>query len=140
MNNRYTKIIAAISFFTLMLFLTGCSDASSQADLTVPPSNALEPDRVIVEPDRVIDIEAFQFGYEPSIIEVTQGERIRLRLTTRDVPHGLYIPTLGISTAASGGSPGIVDFTAGAPGEYSFICSLYCGSGHNEMSGKLIIR
>lgn len=134
MKKNVTKGIVVVGILLVTLFLVGCSDGASPTDKATAQSSEA------VEPDRVIEVESFQFGYEPSIIEVTSGERVRIVLTTRDVPHGLYIPELDIDVSAAGGKPGIVDFTAPAQGEYTFTCSLYCGAGHKDMRGKLIVR
>ena len=133
MKNNHAKRIIIFGVFIVALFLSACSDASPTGQEAAQSSEA-------VEPDRVIEVESFQFGYEPSVIEVTSGERVRIVLTTRDVPHGLYIPELDIDVSAASGKPGTVEFTAPAQGEYVFTCSLYCGAGHKDMRGKLIVR
>lgn len=85
------------------------------------------------EPERVIEVHAHRFAFEPSSITVHRGERIRLRLISDDVPHSLLIKTLGINEAASKSHPGDIVFTANQAGDFEGRCGRFCGSGHGHM-------
>lgn len=83
---------------------------------------------------------ADQGGWTPDLIRVQKGERVRLRLTSADVVHGFAIPKLGLD--AGWVEPGQVkelEFVAGQPGRYSFLCTVYCEAGHWRMRGVLEI-
>jgi len=32
------------------------------------------------------------------------------------------------------------EFVADKVGEFNFFCNVYCGEGHSEMGGKLVVR
>ena len=110
----------------LLLGVTAMS--SSQQD----PAAASEP--------RVIDVVAKRFAFEPARIEVTEGERIRLVVTSADGVHGVGIKKFRVEkTVPRGGTPITIDFVASAPGEFPVLCSEYCGNGHEEMKGMLVV-
>jgi len=87
-----------------------------------------------------IELEAYQFGFSPDVITVKEGDIVKLTVTTRDVPHGVYIKEYGIDLAVEKGHQAQVDFIADKTGEFDILCSVYCGSGHHQMKGKLIVE
>jgi cytochrome c oxidase subunit 2 len=89
---------------------------------------------------REIPVVAKKFGFEPSRVEVTEGERIRLVVTSADGVHGVEIKKLKANKKVPrGGEAVTIDFVAPAPGEYPIVCSEYCGNGHEEMKGALVV-
>ena len=89
---------------------------------------------------REIPVVAKRFAFEPSRVEVTEGERVRLVVTSDDGVHGVEIKKLKVNKKVPrGGDKVTIDFVAGAPGEYPILCSEYCGNGHEEMKGTLVV-
>jgi len=90
---------------------------------------------------RVIEVVASRFAFEPATIEVAEGERIRLMVRSADGVHGLEIKKLKIKQAIPrGGKPVPIDFVASAPGTFPILCSEYCGEGHEDMTGTLVVK
>ncbi|MDP3640784.1 MAG: cupredoxin domain-containing protein [Nanoarchaeota archaeon] len=85
-------------------------------------------------------ITAKQFAFEPETIEIHKGDRVRLIVTSLDLPHGFSILEYGINERLNPGEPVAIEFTADQEGEFTMFCSLYCGSEHSEMKGKMIVR
>ena len=83
---------------------------------------------------------AKQFAFEPSTIEVSKGDKVRLIVTSTDVPHGIAISEYGINERLEPGTPATIEFTADKEGTFTAFCSVFCGSGHSGMKGKLIVR
>jgi len=83
---------------------------------------------------------AKQFAFEPSTIEVNKGDRVRLIVTSTDVPHGIAIPEYGINERLDTGKPVTIEFTAEKEGTFTTFCSVFCGSGHSNMKGKIVVR
>ena len=83
---------------------------------------------------------AKQFAFEPSTIEVNKGDRVRLIVTSTDVPHGIAITEYGINQRLEPGKPVTIEFTADKQGTFTAFCSVLCGSGHLGMKGKIIVR
>jgi cytochrome c oxidase subunit II len=89
---------------------------------------------------RVIEVVAKRFAFEPSEIEVTVGERVRLSVRTADGVHGLEIKKFNVNKKVPrGGEPITIDFIASTSGEFPILCSEYCGKGHEAMKGKLVV-
>lgn len=113
--------------------LSGFAIAASAIGDVGPSAQTSEP--------RVIDITARRFAFEPSAVDATVGERLRLVVRSADGVHGLEIKKLKIKKEIPrGGESVTIDFTATTEGRFPIICSEYCGNGHDDMSGVLIVR
>ena len=100
----------------------------------------IRPSAQTTEP-RVVEITARRFSFEPSEVEATVGERLQLVVRSADGVHGLEIKTFRIKKEVPrGGEPVTIDFTATAEGSFPIMCSEYCGDGHDDMRGMLIVR
>jgi heme/copper-type cytochrome/quinol oxidase subunit 2 len=38
-----------------------------------------------------------------------------------------------------GGEPVVIEFTAGEAGKFPILCSVFCGDGHGDMKGMLVV-
>ena len=83
---------------------------------------------------REIVIDAKQFEFNPNVIKVKEGERVRIKINNLDVEHAISIPEFGIDIHGEG------EFVAKKKGNFSFSCHIYCGSGHEAMKGVLIVE
>lgn len=88
---------------------------------------------------RVIEMVARQFEFEPATLVVKQGEKVRLEVTSEDVTHGIGIEAYDIDRSLEPGKTEVIEFTADKAGSHHFHCSVYCGSGHGDMHGELIV-
>ena len=91
-------------------------------------------------PVREIKIVSSKFSFNPSTVTVKEGERLRLVLSSSDVPHGLAIPGYGINLVVEAGQEKKMEFTADKKGVFPFACSVYCGQGHSRMRGELVVK
>ena len=62
-----------------------------------------------------------------------------LEITALDFPHGFFIPDLKIRADLVPASLVRVDLKFDREGVYEFICDNFCGSGHEEMAGKIVV-
>ena len=85
-------------------------------------------------------ITAKQFSFDPGTIEVNKGDKVRLIVTSIDVPHGIAIKEYGINQRLDVGKPATIEFTADKPGTFTAFCSVFCGAGHGNMKGNLIVH
>ena len=83
---------------------------------------------------------AKQFQFEPATIEVSKGDKVKLVVTSVDVPHGFSIPEYGINQRLDPGKPVTIEFKADKEGTFTAFCSVFCGSGHSSMKGKIIVK
>jgi cytochrome c oxidase subunit 2 len=89
---------------------------------------------------RTIEIVAKRFAFEPARVEVTEGERVRLVVKSADGVHGVEIKKFKVSKKVPrGGNPVTIEFVASAAGEFPILCSEYCGDGHEDMKGMLVV-
>jgi len=98
-----------------------------------------DPERYISK-IKEINLEAYQFGYEPEEVIVKKGDIVRLLISSRDVTHGVYIKEYGVSTRAEKGKVKKVEFIAKESGKFPILCSVYCGRGHSKMKAVLIVE
>ena len=87
--------------------------------------------------DRLIQIEAAQFSFNPGHFKVNPGDHVTVELTAIDVVHGLYLDSYGLAITADPGQTAIMQFTADRSGSFRFRCSVACGDMHPFMIGKL---
>ena len=108
--------------------------------LTVGAAGAGSSGDVPITPPRAFEMTASRFKFEPAMLQVSEGDRVRLTLRSMDTEHGLEIKKLKVKVAVpKGGDPVTVEFLADKPGTYDFKCSEYCGSGHGRMKGQIVV-
>ena len=88
---------------------------------------------------RTIQIVAKRFSFEPPRVEVTEGERVRLVVKSGDGVHGVEIKKFKVNKKVPRGGEVTIDFVASSAGEFPILCSEYCGDGHEDMKGLLIV-
>ena len=91
------------------------------------------------EEPRVIKVTAKKFEFSPAEIHLKRGEHVVLELTSLDRKHGFKLPELGIRTEVPAGGTTRVEVTADKPGRFPFACDVFCGDGHEDMTGILIV-
>ena len=97
------------------------------------PSPSQEP--------RVIEVVAKRFAFEPAEIEVTVGEKVTLAVRSADGVHGVEIKKFKVKKEIPrGGDPVMIEFTATEAGRFPIVCSEYCGNGHDDMKGALVVK
>jgi cytochrome c oxidase subunit 2 len=89
---------------------------------------------------RQFEITAKRFEFSPATIEVTQGDTVRLTVKSADSVHGIEIEKFKVNEEIpKGGTPVVVEFVASEAGTFEIVCSEYCGSGHKQMKGTLVV-
>ena len=117
--------------------MSGTAMVSARQDPATAPQRAGQGDAA----PRVIEVTAKRYAYEPSTIEVTEGERVRLQVKSADGVHGLQIKKFKVNKLIPrGGEPVTIEFIASAPGTYEILCSEECGDGHDSMQGSLVVK
>lgn len=97
-----------------------------------------------------IAITAYYWSFEPSTIIVDKNDTVRLRITsvnnmmpmmTSIYPnHGIEIEGYDIDYVLPLGETVTIEFVANKNGTFHFHCSIYCGIGHEDMHGELIVN
>jgi len=107
---------------------------------TTKETEVVAENKPAAESVKEFKITAKRFQFEPSTIEVSKGDRVRLLVTSTDVPHGISITEYGINERLDPGTPKTIEFTADKEGTFTAFCSVFCGSGHSGMKGRLIVK
>jgi heme/copper-type cytochrome/quinol oxidase subunit 2 len=80
-------------------------------------------------------------GFQPEVIHVKKGDRVKLIVEGMDVTHGFAIEGLGIDLGSiEVGKKKTIEFVADKEGVYVFKCTLMCSPMHNFMKGKIIVE
>lgn len=89
---------------------------------------------------RVVEVKAIRYKFEPDPIVVKLGEKVRLAVTAVDVEHGIAIADFNVDLQVPEGKTETVEFVADKKGSFHAHCSVYCGPGHGQMHGALIVK
>ena len=81
------------------------------------PFSAIRPQ------ERTFRIEARQYAYSPSELQVNPGDTVTIQLVSTDVVHGLYVDGYDLSIEADPGQAKTLTFVADKPGSFRFFCS-----------------
>lgn len=84
-----------------------------------------------------ITMTAKRYAFDPPVIELKKGEKVRLIITAVDHDHGIKIDAYDIDQVLKKGDPTTIEFTADKAGTFEFRCSVFCGMGHRKMKGML---
>lgn len=83
---------------------------------------------------KTITIDAKRWEYVPNTITVKQGEKVKLVVNDLDTKHGIKFREMAV-TEVDGG----VMLDTSKPGTYIFYCPTFCGEGHRNMNGTVIV-
>lgn len=79
-------------------------------------------------------------GWSPPTIAVQRGQLVRLRITSADVVHSLYVRDLDIDSGPI--YPGRwvrMEFRVAGDGELRLKCDIACGLEHTKMTARLVV-
>ena len=85
---------------------------------------------------------AMRFSYMPRVLRLEKGVPYRFRMMSMDVNHGASIHTGFAGHIMRRPARTMVEMvmTFSSPGEFMMYCTVYCGEGHSQMKGKLIVQ
>jgi cytochrome c oxidase subunit 2 len=82
---------------------------------------------------------AQQFIFRPNPIEVPANSTVTFYVTSIDVVHGFEVVGTNLNTMVIPGQIAEVTVEFDEPAEYGIVCNEYCGQGHHDMEGKLVV-
>jgi cytochrome c oxidase subunit II len=89
--------------------------------------------------EQVIHITARNFEFSPGTITVKKGVPVVLELSSADRRHGFSLRAFGVRADIKPGAVSRVQFTPDRAGRFTFTCDVFCGEGHEEMTGTLVV-
>ncbi|MBS4209416.1 cupredoxin domain-containing protein [Bacillus sp. FJAT-50079] len=81
-------------------------------------------------------IEASNFDFDLKEIKVNKGDTVKVTLKNVEGMHAVEFEGYKKEVKADE----TITFVADKAGEFEYICSIFCGAGHNDMVGKLIVE
>ena len=116
----------AITAATLALLVAGYGASFVAAQAAAPRA-------------KVIKLSAQRFTYSPAHLTLKKGVPVELELTSRDVLMGLNIPDFNVREDMLPGKVTRLRFVPDKAGTFTFLCDIFCGSGHERMQGTITV-
>ncbi len=154
--NRYEKWWIILTFVMLGAFLLAITVSAFGAGFQVPvPAAQVNPNTVAKNPpfdnpglrelapgryEAYIVAQASPWKYYPSEIRVPVGSTVTFYVTSVDVQHGFKIENTNVNMMVLPGQVATLSHTFKEAGEYPYACTEYCGVGHQNMFGKVIVE
>lgn len=89
--------------------------------------------------ERVIKVVARKFEFVPRELHVKKGETVILQFTAPEVPMGVNLPDFAQRIDILSGKIATMRLSPDKAGSFVFLCDVFCGSGHEDMSGTLVV-
>jgi cytochrome c oxidase subunit 2 len=86
-----------------------------------------------------IHITAKKFDFIPDAITLKKGEPVVLVVSSEDRKHGFILRAFGIRADVNPGATAQIRFTPDKTGKFTFSCDVFCGEGHEDMTGTIIV-
>jgi cytochrome c oxidase subunit 2 len=87
--------------------------------------------------EQVIRVSASMFEFKPSVITLKKDVPVILELISQDRHHGFTLPDFHIRADVTSGTVERLRFTPSKAGTFTFLCDVFCGDQHEEMSGTI---
>ena len=105
--------------------------------------------------ERTFTITARKYAFDPPVLKVNRGDRVRIRLVSKDVTHGFFLEGYDLDAKVRPENPTFwarqpskgeafkevaeIEFIASRTGKFRYRCSITCGYMHPFMQGELIV-
>jgi len=89
---------------------------------------------------QVIKVTAKKFEYSPSLIRIKKGIPVILEFSSLDRVHGFNCPDLGVRSDIYPDKISRVRVLVDKVGTYEFHCDIFCGDGHEGMTGTIVVE
>jgi len=86
-----------------------------------------------------IELSARKFEFGQREVRVKKGQPVTLVLSGTDFVHGFSMPDFKVRTDVIPGKLTEITVTPDKAGKFHFLCDNFCGEGHDQMSGFLIV-
>ena len=96
--------------------------------------------RAAAQPEeQIIKILARRFTYTPNKLSLKRGVPVVLELTSADVLMGFNAPDFDVRADIIPGQTARVRLAPDKVGTFTFLCDIFCGSGHETMNGTITV-
>jgi cytochrome c oxidase subunit 2 len=88
---------------------------------------------------RLIKVSARRFVFSPNNITLKKGEEVDIELSTDDVLMGFSVPDMNARSDIPPGQVMHLHLKPEKTGTFTFLCDVFCGSGHENMDGTITV-
>jgi cytochrome c oxidase subunit II len=88
---------------------------------------------------QIIKVSVKKFEYSVREITVKKGAPVVIELTSEDRQHGFSLPAFGVRGDVNPGEVTRIAFTPDKSGSFEYLCDIFCGDGHEDVTGTLIV-
>jgi cytochrome c oxidase subunit 2 len=96
--------------------------------------------RLAAQPTNAVSVAASKFEFTPETVKGKVGQPLTFVLTSLDRIHGFKMPEFGVRTDIIPDRETRVMITPTKTGNFVFFCDIFCGDGHEDMSGTLVVE
>ena len=144
--DKAEKHVIMITGVLLGVFVFSILYAQAKYKSDVP--ECLPYDKAYTEPKMIqLDSTTYQvfavaqmWQFQPSEIYIPVGSEVDFYLTSKDVVHGFNIAGKNVNMMAIFGAINKTTVHFDQPGVYKIVCHEYCGVGHQNMQGRVIVN
>ncbi|WP_232701323.1 cytochrome c oxidase subunit II [Halobacterium wangiae] len=159
-ENRRLEITWTVATAVVLLFVgVAAYGVMGQTAVTATQSDAqaaiAEDDTVVVDvtgvqwfwnyeyPEEELTVssgaatEGVDVGNQPMVVPV--DTKLVIRTTSDDVIHAFHAPEIGLKADANPGQTNYIITEVTEEGSYQLYCAEFCGQGHSEMLGEIVV-
>jgi cytochrome c oxidase subunit II len=74
------------------------------------------------------------------ILRLREGQTYRLHISSADLQHGFSLQPMNMNFHVLPGYDHVLTIVPNRRGEYSIVCNEFCGIGHHQMTGRIIVE
>ena len=154
--HTYEKWWIAFTIIMLVAFTAAIGLSAFVTGIQVPaPEARVDPKTVAQTPpfdnpglrelapgkyEAYIVAQASPWKFYPSEIRVPLGSTVTFFVVSVDVQHGFRVQDTNVNMMVLPGQVSKLTATFDKSGEFPYVCSEYCGVGHQNMFGKVIVE
>ena len=88
---------------------------------------------------QAIKVSVKKFEYSVGQIIARKGTPVVIEITSEDRLHGFSLAAFGVRGDVAPGEVTRIAFTPGKAGVFEYLCDIFCGEGHEDPTGTLIV-
>ena len=124
-------LISLISFSFIFSFIPLVTNAAT--------STISKKVKVVKSAVVSVQMTAEDFKFIPSVINAKVGDTIKITLIGKDNKHSFSLSAFHENVAVNPGQTKTFSFKVNKKGTFTFRCGVPCGSGHEDMTGTLVV-
>jgi cytochrome c oxidase subunit 2 len=81
-----------------------------------------------------------RFAFSKSELHVKKGVPVVIEISSIDRLHGFSMPDFGVRGDVTPGQITRIEFTPEKTGQFAYFCDIFCGEGHENVDGVLVVE